>query len=139
MPRPKAPRRMLDDEESPAPASDSMREWLEDAMRELPQFQIRRMFGGAGLYARGRMFGILYRARVYLKTDATTAPAFVERGMEAFRVRQGTVLTQYFEVPASVLADEAELLAWARTAHAVAEATPKPKRSRKTASRKRSR
>lgn len=118
--------------------SDSMREWLEDALHDLQQFQIRRMFGGAGLYARGRMFGILYRSRVYLKTDDTTVQSFVERGMEAFRVRQGTVLTQYFEVPASVLADEAELLSWARTALAVAEASPKPKRSRKSASRKRS-
>ena len=116
-----------------------MREWLEDALHDLPQFQIRRMFGGAGLYAHGTMFGILYRARVYLKTDDATVQAFVERGMEAFRVRQGTVLTKYFEVPASVLADEAELLTWARTALAVAEAAPKPTRNRRFASRKPSR
>lgn len=101
-----------------------MREWLEDALRELPRFEIRRLFGGAGLYARGVMFGIFYKARVYLKTDDASRPEYVTRGMDAFRVRQGTVLTKYYEVPEAVLADEDQLLAWSRRALQVAEATP---------------
>jgi DNA transformation protein len=109
-----------------------MREWLEDSLHDLPRFAMRRLFGGAGLYARDVMFGILYRARVYLKTDEATRAAYAERGMQAFRVRQGTVLTKYYEVPPAVLADEAELLTWCRRALAVAETTPPTKRLRRS-------
>jgi DNA transformation protein len=112
-----------------APESDSMRAWLEDSLQDLPRFAIRRMFGGAGLYAGDVMFGILYRARVYLKTDDATRVAYTDRDMEAFRVRQGTVLTKYYEVPPAVLADETELSSWCRRALAVAEAAP-PTRQR---------
>jgi DNA transformation protein len=122
------------------PPTDSMREWLEDCLQDLPEFAIRRMFGGAGLYAQGRMFGILHEARVYLQTDATNRDDYVARGSEAFRVRQGTVLTNYYEVPAAVMADDSELLGWARRALAVALAKyqkPKASRAKRPASRKR--
>jgi DNA transformation protein len=125
------PRRRATPDSVDAQAGDSMREWLEDALRELPRFEIRRLFGGAGLYARGVMFGIFYKARVYLKTDDATRPEYVSRGMDAFRVRQGTVLTKYYEVPEAVLADEGELLAWSRRAIQVAEATPRTATRRK--------
>jgi len=108
-----------------------MREWLEDSLQELPDFAIRRMFGGAGIYAQGRMFGILYQARVYFQTDANDRDDYVARGSEVFRVRKGTVLTNYYEVPAEVMAEDSQLLSWARRALAVALAKPKkPKKPR---------
>jgi DNA transformation protein len=106
-----------------------MREWLEERLQALTDFEVRRLFGGAGLYAAGSIFGILYAGRVYLKTDDETRSGFIERGSEPFRPRQTTVLKSYFEVPPEVLDDDGELLRWARRAQKVAEAAPqKPAR-----------
>lgn len=109
---------------------DSMREWLEDALRLLPELELRAMFGGFGIYAEGTMFGILHTGRMYLKTDAATRPAFTERGSEPFRPKRGSALMSYVEVPPEVLDDEEELVAWSRRALAVARATPPKSRSR---------
>jgi len=105
-----------------------MQEWLEDRLRRLPELEIRRMFGGAGIYAEGTMFGILHGSRVFLKTNESTRVPFIEFGMKAFRPRRGAVLKNYYEVPADILDDEAELLSWARQALAIATtAQPRPR------------
>jgi DNA transformation protein len=108
---------------------DPVREWLEEALRALPQLCIRRLFQGAGIYADDVIFGILYEQRLYLKTDERTRVAFVERGSEALRARSGQVLTSYYEVPPEVVDDEAALLGWAQLALDVARARPaRPRR-----------
>ena len=99
---------------------DSAREWVEEVLGTLPELSVRRLFGGAGVYAVDTIFGIHYDQRLYLKTDEDTRPAFVARGCDALRARSGTVLTAYYEVPPEVLDDEEELLSWARRALAVA-------------------
>jgi DNA transformation protein and related proteins len=121
-------------ERTPAPfvvaRRDPAREWLEEALGALPELSIRRMFGGAGLYSEETFFGILYAQRVYLKTNERTRPSFVERGSEALRVRSGSVLTSYYEVPTEVLDDEEELLRWARLALDAARREPERPRRR---------
>lgn len=126
----RTPKRMRSPELEPfvARPRDSMSDWLCERLDKLPDFEVRRLFGGAGLYAEGCMFGILYASRVYFKTDDASRALYTERGMAAFRVRRGTVLTKYYEVPPDVLDDDAEIVAWARRALAVAEATPPKKR-----------
>jgi len=100
-----------------------MAEFLEDRLGKLPDFEIRPMFGGAGIYAEGTMFGIVHRDRVYLKTNASTRAAFAEHGMKAFQPPRGAVLKSYYEVPPEIFDDETELVSWARRALAAA-ATP---------------
>lgn len=112
---------------------DSMREWLEERLSALPELEIRRLFGGAGLYSQGTMFGILHSQRVYLKTSEATAGEFLERGMAPFRPPSGRVLSSYHEVPGEILEDEGELLAWARRALQVAEAAAPKSRARRVA------
>jgi DNA transformation protein and related proteins len=102
---------------------DSMREWLEDALKALPELESRAMFGGLGIYSGGTMFAILHGGRVYLKTNHQTRVAFVQRGSEPFRPRKGAVLSSYHELPAEIVDDEAELLAWAQRAVLVARAS----------------
>jgi DNA transformation protein len=107
---------------------DALRDWLEEALAPLPDLSIRRMFGGAGIYADDTMFGILHEQRMYLKTDERTRGDFVARGSGAFRVRSGSVLTSYYELPVDVLDDESELLRWSQTALGVArEAQQRPR------------
>jgi DNA transformation protein len=109
---------------------DTLREWLAEALAELPELSFRRMFGGAGAYSEDVIFAILYRERVYLKTDERTRPAFTERGSGALRVRSGSVLTSYYEVPLEVLDDAEQLASWARRALDVARAAPERPRRR---------
>jgi len=109
---------------------DSMRDWLEEALVELPELGIRRMFGGAGIYSGETIFGVLYEQRVYLKTDERTRPSFEQLGSEALRVRSGSVLTAYYELPADVLDDEQKLVSWARLALEVASRKPERPRRR---------
>lgn len=109
---------------------DSVREWLEDLLKPLPDLDARSMFGGTGIYSQGTMFAILHGGRVYLKTDQETRVAFVRRGSEPFRPREGSVLASYHEVPGEILDDDEELLAWARRAILVARASPSKSRAR---------
>jgi DNA transformation protein and related proteins len=117
----------------PAKRRDSVQEFLEERLGKLPELEIRPMFGGAGIYAEGTMFGIVHRGRVYLKTDESTRAAFVERGMKAFRPPRGAVLKSYYEIPPEILDDETECLSWARRAVAIAAAPSRSTKARTVA------
>ncbi|MBS0421824.1 MAG: TfoX/Sxy family protein [Proteobacteria bacterium] len=84
--------------------------------------EARRMFGGLGLYSRGTFFGLLYKERLYFKTDDSTRPEYEARGSEAFRPRANLKKAKltYYSVPAEVLEDEDELVRWAKKAVAAA-------------------
>ncbi|HWL06000.1 MAG TPA: TfoX/Sxy family protein [Xanthobacteraceae bacterium] len=85
---------------------------------------VRRMFGGAGIFADGMMIALASREIVYLKSDADTAPAFDREGMEPFSyaTRGGglRVMTQYRRMPDRLYDDPDELAQWARAALGVA-------------------
>jgi DNA transformation protein len=88
------------------------------------------MFGGLGLYSRGTFFGLLYKDRLYFKTDESTRPEYEARGSEGFRPRPGVnVQMTYYTVPADVLEDEDELVQWAHKAVAAALAKEASKRA----------
>ena len=64
--------------------SDEYRAYLEDQFDEFGPVQIRRIFGGVGIYRESVTFALVARDTVFLQTDARTRPAFEERGMPAF-------------------------------------------------------
>jgi DNA transformation protein len=83
---------------------------------------MRAMFGAHGLYQGEHFFAILDEGRLFFKTDAASQADYVARGMAPFTFElEGRVMTmQYHEVPAGVLENAAELVAWARRAIAIA-------------------
>jgi DNA transformation protein len=83
----------------------------------------RRMFGGTGIYAEGAMFAIAYREALYLKVDDESRPEFERLGSAPFRPNERQTLRSFYEVPAEVARDDAELAACARRA---IEAARKP-------------
>jgi DNA transformation protein len=95
---------------------DSLKDFILDQLRELSGLESRAMFGGFGLYAGGKFFGIIFQGRLYFRTDATTRAIYVERGMKPFRPNVKQRLKSYYEVPADVIENADELGAWARTA-----------------------
>ena len=82
----------------------------------------RRMFGGEGIYAEGAMFAIAMDDRLYLKVDDESRGEFEELGSGPFSPNAKQTLTSFYELPAEVAADDAELAAWAHRAIAAARA-----------------
>jgi len=77
----------------------------------------RRMFGGAGLYREGKMFGLLADDVAYLKVDDSNRERFINAGSAPFipfpdRVKATAM--PYYSVPAEVLENREELCQWAR-------------------------
>ena len=96
----------------------SFKDFAVDQLGALPDLRVKAMFGGHGLYQGERFFGILMKGRLYFKTDEATRSAYVDRGMAPFIYEKArrTMTLNYFEVPAEVLEDREQLVAWANHA-----------------------
>jgi DNA transformation protein and related proteins len=85
---------------------------------------VRRMFGGAGIYADGTMFGLVADGVIYLKADELNAPAFERENLPPFTYgtkdgKRGVM--SYRRMPERLYDDPDELVAWARDALAAAQ------------------
>jgi DNA transformation protein and related proteins len=110
--------------------SDPFCEFVLDQLRGLPAVRARRMFGGHGLYAADRFFGIVHAERLYLKTDEASRAAYRADGMAAFQPNARQTLHSYYEVPPEVLEDAATLKRWALEAvRCAGSAAPRAARS----------
>jgi DNA transformation protein and related proteins len=95
---------------------DSFKDFIIDQLSGLEGVTGRAMFGGHGLYRGGTFFGIIFKGRLYFKTNNSTRDDYFERGMKAFRPNPGQTLKNYFEVPADILEEPELLAAWAQDA-----------------------
>lgn len=113
-------------------ASKGFIELLKDSMRDLGPVNVRRMFGGAGVYADGVMFGLIAEDTLYLKGDVETKRDFEAEGLCPFvyEGRGRKISMSYWRAPERLLDDPDELVVWARTALEAARraAAAKPKR-----------
>jgi DNA transformation protein and related proteins len=93
----------------------------------------RRMFGGAGLYAGERFFGLVSGDVLYLRVSDASRADYRARGMAAFRpfADRPHLSEHYFEVPAEVLEDADQLCVWAGRALQAAQAAPARQRRRR--------
>ena len=106
-------------------------EHLHEVFGEFGSIQVRRMFGGHGLFRHGLMFGLVAEDTVYLKADESSAVHFEEKGLEQFEYgRSGKrVKLSYFQAPDEIFDDPSEAAAWAgRAFDAAVRADRKPKR-----------
>jgi len=91
--------------------SDSFVAFVLEQLSGVEGLGCRAMFGGHGLYSGPTFFGIVSEGRLYLKTDGSTAPEYVRRGMRPFRPSDRQVLHTYYEVPPDVRAGWADAAA----------------------------
>ncbi len=89
--------------------NDSFPEFVLDQLGQLDGAVCRRMFGGHGLCRGETFFGILFRGRLYFKTDAKTRGEYARAGMKPFRPNPGQTLRNYDQVPGDVLEDRNRL------------------------------
>jgi DNA transformation protein len=90
--------------------------FVEDQLGGLRGVVCRAMFGGYGIYQGQRFFGIIYRSRLYFKTSEATRGRYEAAGMRPFKPSAKQTLKSYYEVPADVIEDPDELVAWAQDA-----------------------
>ena len=110
-----------------------------EQLAALPGVSPRRMFGGAGLYREEFFFGLIADDVLYLRVNDSNRSDYTTRGMAAFRpyADRPHLSMSYFEVPADVLEDAAELVSWAQRSVAVAMAAPRsPKKRRRPLARR---
>jgi DNA transformation protein and related proteins len=84
---------------------------------------VKRMFGGAGLFADGLMFGLVFDGMIYLKADATTIPDYEREGSAPFtyHARSRPRSLNFWRLPERLYDDPDELAVWAGRALAIVE------------------
>ncbi|NOT09326.1 MAG: TfoX/Sxy family protein [Gemmatimonadales bacterium] len=115
------------------PVNPTFRAFVVDQLgRVLRGVTSRGMFGGVGLYAGELFFALIDDDTLYLKVDDSNRGDFEARGLGPFRpFGEGGEVMQYYEVPAEVLEDPAELGGWAEKAVEVARRAKAKKKPRK--------
>jgi DNA transformation protein and related proteins len=109
---------------------------------------VKPIFGGAGLWSDGLMFGLVFDGAIFLKVDETSIPDFEREGSLPFVYtrakspgRVGRASLSYWRLPERLYDDPEELAVWAGRAFAIAQSkklAPRP-RTKQTASRTRKR
>jgi DNA transformation protein len=122
--------------------SAGFHDFVRELFAGLGEVQIKRMFGGAGVYADGLMFALLADETIYIKTDDALKAALKEEGSGPFvwtpnkGPRAGeSVEMSYWRLPEAALDDPELASQWAAKALAAAKskatAKTKPKKKRK--------
>jgi len=110
--------------------SDEFVDYVIDQFAGWGEVSARKMFGGAGLYCNGAMFGLIADDVAYLKVDDSNREDFVKTGSSAFNPypeKDKSVVMSYYEIPADVLEDRELLGKWAERALTVARKKRKKK------------
>lgn len=116
------------------------REFLIDLFADFGPVTIRKMFSGYGISADGVNFALSLRAGLFFRADDVTIPDFEAEGSKPFQYStraKTVVVNSYWELPARLFDDSAELAQWARAALAAAQRAKVKKRPKaKTAAKK---
>ncbi len=99
-------------------------DFLMDQFSEFGEVTYKKMFGGAGFYKDGVMYGGIMYDELHFKVDDATRPLYEERGMKPFSQGNQKKKTKptYYCVPAEVVEDREELCRWAERALTAAKA-----------------
>lgn len=94
-----------------------------EQLESLGQVSSRKMFGGVGIFENGTMFALIDSAGIlFFKINEQNRAQFDAAGAK----QHGRM--PYAEVPASVLADQDQLLDWAQESITIAHQTKKKKK-----------
>src|SRR5437016_2185982 len=103
-------------------------DYVHDQLSGLGGVSSRRMFGGAGVYCDEFFFALIDNDTLYLRVNDDNRADYTSRGMGQFRpyADRPELSMSYYETPADVLEDPAQLVSWARRSVAAAMAAGKP-------------
>lgn len=105
--------------------SNPFHDYIEDMFSDLGQIRIRKMFGGAGVYAGEEMFALLDNDQIYIKVDEDLRADLEAEGGEPFQwtnPKTGrTMVMSYVSMPVNALEDTEQASALGRKALQVAK------------------
>ncbi|MDQ0462910.1 DNA transformation protein [Caulobacter ginsengisoli] len=110
--------------------SEAIKGQARELFSDLGEVAIKLMFGGAGLYIDGMMFGLIAGEVVHLKVDDETEAAFIEAGSAPFifLMRDGRQAPlRYWRLPDVAADDPEEAARWGRLALDAALRAKRPK------------
>jgi DNA transformation protein and related proteins len=103
-------------------------EFIRELFAPFRPVTVKRMFGGAGIWADGLMFGLVFDGAIFLKVDDESIPDFAREGSRPFvytraksKGRVGRASLSYWRLPERLYDDPDELAVWAGRALAIAE------------------
>jgi len=110
-------------------------EFIRDLFAPFGAVTVRRLFGGAGIYAGGVMLGLVYDGAIYLRVDDESIPDFEREGSRPFTYARASRrrALPYWRLPERLYDDPDELAVWAARALGIAERKKfaRPARSRR--------
>ncbi len=92
---------------------------IEEMFQALGPVTIKRMFGGKGVYHKGRIVAVEVRDEMLLKADDVTAPAFEAAGARhwAYERKKGKpIYMPYWSIPEDAFDDPEIMAHWVRLA-----------------------
>jgi len=103
-------------------------EFIRELFAPFGPVTVKRMFGGAGIWSAGLMFGLVFDGAIFLKVDETSIPDFAREGSKPFvytraksKGRVGRASLSYWRLPERLYDDPDELAVWAARAFAIAQ------------------
>jgi DNA transformation protein and related proteins len=103
-------------------------EFIRELFSPFGPVTMKGLFGGAGLWSEGLMFGLVFDGAIFLKVDETSIPDFEREGSRPFVYmrakspgRVGRHSLSYWRLPERLYDDPDALAVWAARSLAVAE------------------
>ncbi len=118
------------------PVDTEFRTFILEMVEPLGPVSIRNMFGGAGVFYDGVMFGLVAGEQLYFKVDDTNRQSYEDEDCEPFtysaRNNKRAVMS-YYQIPDFLYDEPDALVEWARSAVDVAlrADAKKPKKKKK--------
>ena len=100
--------------------SEDFLTYITDQLAEFGEVDIKKMFGGIGLYHQGLMFGMIGNDVFRLKVDEHNQADYEAKGVKPYFSEKKKKGMPYWEVPVDVLEDKALLSEWARKSYEAA-------------------
>ncbi len=96
--------------------------YISDQLSAFGDVEIKKMFGGIGLFKDGLMFGMISADNTFrLKVDEVNKPDYEAKGMKQHYMPKKKKGMPYWEAPAEVIEDKEDLALWAKKAFEAAE------------------
>ena len=110
-------------------AEDVFVDHIVEFLQPLGAVRAKRMFGGHGVFAKDRMFGLVADGVLFLKVDDSNARDYEARGLDVFMYQRGgrEIAMSYRRAPEEGLDQPEVLVEWARKALAAARRTRRSK------------
>jgi DNA transformation protein and related proteins len=103
----------------------SFRDFVLDQLDGLPGVRSRAMFGGHGLYLEEEFFGMIWKGRLFLRTDERSREEYRELGSVPIPFGEDASRNVYWSAPEDVLEDARRLKEWVRAAALVPRKPPR--------------